>query len=191
VRTLKYWFKRPSVFDLLTVWKVKYVPSEDIRELDALCAFAFGEITRFVDSNSDMAVIANQIDKPCICQKEVTYYLIDFPQNLCIPITDEMYEGLKFSDPRGPEYVNSYQVALAIYEICKQNDWTKIGVLTVEPHQILCILILRKLGLRAFAIDCREVKYSRENNQRWVRSRASFTFYSIFTRMFFLYKGWI
>jgi hypothetical protein len=190
LRTLKYPL-RPNIFDLFTVWKVNYVPSGNIFELDALCAFAFGEVTRFVDSNADMAVVANQINKPCICQKEVTYHLIEFPQNLCIPITDEMYEGLEFSDPRGPEYVNSYQVALAIAQICEENGWTTIGVLTVEPHQILCIWILRKLGLRAFAIDCSKVRYSNKNNQLWVRTRALFTFYSVLTRLFFFKKGWI
>jgi hypothetical protein len=188
---LWYNFKRPSWFDLLSVWKLRYANEAEIKQLHCLAAFAFGELSNSIDSNADIAVIANQIDKPCVCQKEVTYYLEDFPDNLCIPIEAEDYLDLSYVDPRGPDYVNSYQVALAISKKCRKNGWKKIGILTVEPHQILCVWILRKLGFYAYAIDCSSVRYSPRNKQKWVRSKLLFTFYSIPTRIFFKFKGWI
>jgi hypothetical protein len=172
-------------------WKVKTLREDQVGQLDCLAAFAFGEISDGIDSNYDIAVIANRIDKPCISQKEVAHYLLEIEGNNCIPIPDELYATLAFSDPRGPNYVNSYQVALAIAKICYQNGWRSIGVLTVEPHQILCIKILRKMGYTAYAIDCSAVRYSPDNNQPWVGNKAKFTFYSVPTRLFFLLKGWI
>lgn len=172
-------------------WRLIPLTNEQSQQLDCLGAFAFGELTNGIDSNFDIADIAYRIGKPCISQKEVTHHLTGFKTNNCIPVPDELYATLAFSDPRGADYVNSYQVALAIAEICKRNGWKSIGILTVEPHQILCIKILRKMGLLAKAIDCSSVRYSPQNNQKWVRSKALFTFYSIPTRLFFLLKGWI
>jgi hypothetical protein len=142
----------PFLFD----WKVKPLNENQIPSLDCLAAFSFGELVEGfgIDSNSDIAYVASQIDKPCISQKEVAHYLSELEGNNCIPIPDELYATLVFSDPRGPNYVNSYQVALAIAKICNENGWRTIGVLTVEPHQILCIKILRKLGFIVYAIDC-------------------------------------
>ena len=172
-------------------WKVKKLSAEQANNLDCLAAFSFGDRSNSVDANYDIAVIAKSISKPCISQKEVAYYLLDFSDNECIPIQDDLYATLAFSDPRGADYVNSYQVALAIANICNTNGWRSIGVLTVESHQILCIKILRKLGFLACAVDCSGVRYSPNNNQVWVRSKARFVFYSIPTRLFFLLKGWI
>jgi hypothetical protein len=195
VRTLPYSFNRSSVLDCLLTWRVdpliKNRYTDDISNKDCLVGFAFGERTNGIDSNEHIACLANHFSLPCIAQEPVAHYLSRLPGSWYIALKDSQYSDLPFRDPRGCDYVNSYQVALAVAAICKEKNWESVGVLTTPQHQITCIMILKKLGLKAFAVDCSEVPYSPQNKQKWVRNKFVFAIYSVFVRLFFLWKGWI
>lgn len=171
---------------------MKPLRGEQLASLDALICYAYGEHC-FVgyDANKTIAELAHMIGIPAICQGEVAYYLNAMQDNICIPITREMYEGLSYKDLRGPDYVNSFQVTLAALLICRQRGWKNVGIMTNSDHQRLCYMTAKKMGLKPFIVDCRKVKNSPLNKQRWVQERWLFILYSIGSRGWFLLHNWI
>jgi hypothetical protein len=171
---------------------MKPLSDEQLEALDALICYAYGELCYAgYDANKIIAELAHKIGIYAICQGEVAYYLKDLVNNKCIPITREMYEGLSYKDPRGPDYINSFQVTLAALLICKQRGWKNVGIMTNSDHQRLCYMTAKKMGLKPFIVDCRSVKNSPLNKQRWVQERWLFVLYSIGCRGWFLLHDWI
>jgi hypothetical protein len=158
--------------------------------VDVLVGFAFGERCNSLDSNADLALVANEIALPTIAQGEIAYYLEDFPDTECISLANSF---------PNIDYVDSRHIAQKAFEICKEYGWTRVGVLAHPDHQWRCCMTLKKLGIHAYPVDCSRVKYSPKNNQPWVRAAwrlkedwnplNSFIPREIIARIYFLFKG--
>lgn len=182
-----------TFFQCFGNWQVKSVEPNKIKFLHAHVAFAFGEIENAgYDANATLSIIANELQHPTIAQGEVAYYLEDFPNSECISLNGA------FPDI---QHVDSRHVAIEAVRICKQQGWRHVGVLAHPHHQWRCAMLLKKQGLIPYYIDCSSVKYSRQNNQPWVRGgwrlhrdldpRNSFIPREFMARILFLLKGWI
>ena len=162
-------------------WREKYATKEQIKNAQAIVAFSFGA-RRCGPGHSNAFLIkiasclSRKYELPIIAQSNIG----DHISNSVYTIRESRRPG---------QYLDTYEVAFQIYELCKEHGFKEVLVLAHPDHAWRCKKTLEKLGLNTCVIDTSACPYDSLSTQEWTRNRLLFIPREIFARVLYLLQG--